>query len=270
MPDLFQAIDDLDAEAKDLIAERLETRAENALFAQVRENYFARVGLPPGGRVHELGCGTGVVCRALARHLPDARISGSDLSGDLVQRAARIASAEGLGRIRFARADGQSTGGEAASYDVVLGHTVLSHVPDPAAFLAEALRLTRPGGRVVIHDGDYASFAFDSGSAELDRTMPEVYMSVVVANPYVMRALPRLVAQAGATLEDVFGEVIIQGAPDGYFMNFVENFAPMVRKGRPDRAADIDAWRESCSRAARESVFYGSCVFTTCVIGKPH
>ncbi len=36
-------------------------------------------------------------------------------------------------------------------------HTLISHVADPASVLAEARRLLRPGGRLAVFDGDYAS-----------------------------------------------------------------------------------------------------------------
>lgn len=269
MPDIFQGVDDLDAEAKDLVATRLEMRAEQPLFAAARESYFDRVGLPETGRIHELGCGTGAVTRALARRLPGAAISGSDLSADLVERAQRLAEEQGLSGLEFQRADGQASGDAEGAYDLVLAHTVISHVAEPASLLGEALRLTRPGGRVVIHDGDYASFAFDSGAPELDRKMPGVYMSHLIANPHVMRSMPRLITETGAELLDVFGDVLIQGTPDGYFMGIVNNYAPMIRKLRPDAAEAVDEWVASCTDAAERGVFFGSCVFMTYVVGKP-
>lgn len=66
-------------------------------------------------------------------------------------------------------------------------------------------RLTRPGGRLVIHDGDYASLTYNSGNPDLDRRMPEQYMGAIVQNPYVMRELPSLFNSLGLEIEDALG-----------------------------------------------------------------
>jgi SAM-dependent methyltransferase len=44
-----------------------------------------------------------------------------------------------------------------ASFDAVLPHTLFSHVYDAAAVIREAARIVRPGGVVVVFDGDYGS-----------------------------------------------------------------------------------------------------------------
>ena len=51
------------------------------------------------------------------------------------------------------------------SFDLAVLHTVLSHVTDPAAMLSEAFRVLRPGGTLVVCDGDFskASLAVASG-----------------------------------------------------------------------------------------------------------
>src|SRR5262245_15224201 len=52
MPDLFQFIDDIDADKQAMVVKRLEDRAQMPKFAAIRENYFDRIGLPISGRIH--------------------------------------------------------------------------------------------------------------------------------------------------------------------------------------------------------------------------
>ena len=66
--DLFQFIDNIGADKQAMVVNRLEDRAQMSKFAAMRENYFDKIGLPLTGRIHELGCGTGAVCRAIASH----------------------------------------------------------------------------------------------------------------------------------------------------------------------------------------------------------
>ena len=70
---------------------------------------------------------------------------------------------------RFIVGDAHDLDFAAASFDAVVAHTLLSHVRDPLAVLAEAARVVRPGGTVAIFDGDYASLTFGSSDARLGR-----------------------------------------------------------------------------------------------------
>ena len=88
MPDIFQHIDALDATAQQRVIDRLEFRGNYAPFVAMRDAYLDMLDLPPGARVCELGCGTGVVSRAIAaRDSFDGTVIGSDLSEALVAAA---------------------------------------------------------------------------------------------------------------------------------------------------------------------------------------
>ena len=96
MPDLWQFIDDIDADKRAVAVKRLEDRAQMPKFAAIRENYFDKIGLPITGRIHELGCGTGAVRRAIASP-PGLRgkVVGSDLSTSLIETAKDITAHPG-------------------------------------------------------------------------------------------------------------------------------------------------------------------------------
>jgi len=152
MADLWQFIDEIDADKQAILVKRLEDRAQMPKFAAIRENYFDKIGVPITGRILELGCGTGAVCRAIASR-PGfvGTVVGSDLSATLIDTAKDITAKCGLKNIEYYQADGQGSDAHDGQYDLVLAHTVISHVADPAAFLREAIRLARPAGQLVLH-----------------------------------------------------------------------------------------------------------------------
>jgi ubiquinone/menaquinone biosynthesis C-methylase UbiE len=117
-------------------------------FAVMRENYFDKIGLPITGRIHELGCGTGAVCCAIASR-PGfvGAVVGSDLSASLIETARDITAKSDLKNIEYYQADGQGSDVHDGQYDLVLAHTVISHVARPATFLREAIRLARQAAR---------------------------------------------------------------------------------------------------------------------------
>jgi SAM-dependent methyltransferase len=102
----------------------------------------------PYGRALELGCGTGFFLLNLMQAGLTARGSVTDLSPGMVAAALRNAENLGLdvdGRV----ADAEQIPYDDATFDVVVGHAVLHHIPDLDAAFREVLRVLKPGGRFV-------------------------------------------------------------------------------------------------------------------------
>jgi phosphatidylethanolamine/phosphatidyl-N-methylethanolamine N-methyltransferase len=112
-----------------------------------RRRAVAAVNALPGECVLEVGVGTGL---ALPHYSPDRRITGIDLSADMLDRArARVASL-GLENVEaLLELDAEATGLPAASFDIAVAMFVASVVPHPKLLLAELRRLVRPGGHIL-------------------------------------------------------------------------------------------------------------------------
>jgi 2-polyprenyl-3-methyl-5-hydroxy-6-metoxy-1,4-benzoquinol methylase len=269
MADLFQFIDDIDADKQAMVVKRLEDRAQMPKFAVIRENYFDKIGLPITGRIHELGCGTGAVCRAIASR-PGflGTVVGSDLSASLIETAKDMTAKSGLKNIEYYQADGQGSDAHEGQYDLVLAHTVISHVASPAAFLREAIRLARPGGQIILHDGDYASMTFNTNTPELDLKMPGLILQAVVANRYVMREIPRLLRQSDVKITHAFGDVMLEIGNGEYFPSLAKNYGPIAVSAGFVIQSEFDRWIEAIDRSLSENMFFGSCNFVTYGLAK--
>ncbi len=108
------------------------------------------VGLP-GQRVLDIGTGTGLVAREMARRGCD--VTGLDRSSELMGEAARLDAAEGLAT-RYVQAPAEATGLPGGAFDVVTAAQCWHWFDRPAA-AAECLRLLAPGGRLVIAHLDW-------------------------------------------------------------------------------------------------------------------
>jgi ubiquinone/menaquinone biosynthesis C-methylase UbiE len=154
--------DQLDESLLQVLVTRLEARGKHPVFEKILHDYLAVMHIDAAHTVLDMGCGTGVAARAIAR-LPGftGRVTGIDLSPYLAEAATRLAAEEGVGdRITFRAGDTRRLDLPDASFDAVVAHTVMSHVADPLAVVKEASRVVKPGGMVGFFDGDYASLTF--------------------------------------------------------------------------------------------------------------
>ncbi len=104
--------------------------------------------LPPGWTVADLGCGTGALAAELAPRV--RRVIGVDQSAAMLRAARR--RTEGLPNVELHEADLAALPIEAARCDAALLVLVLAYLEAPAPALAEATRVLRPGGRLVVVD----------------------------------------------------------------------------------------------------------------------
>jgi len=112
-----------------------------------RKAAVAAVNAASGSKVFEVGVGTGL---ALPLYAPDKRVTGIDLSADMLAQARLRAADLGLRNIEaLAEMDAQATSFETGQFDISVAMFVASVVPDPRALVAELKRVTRPGGTIL-------------------------------------------------------------------------------------------------------------------------
>ena len=259
--DAMQFINGQDAATLERFIERLEYRGTDPTFTAYREAYLMRIELPPGASVLDLGCGTGVVTRAIAaRGGFTGTVTGVDQSPDFVAAARRLAAEDGVGdRVEFVVGDAHELDLPAASFDAVVAHTLVSHVRDPLAVLAQAARVLRPGGAVAIFDGDYASLTFGSAEPRLGAAMERAIQSTIMSAPRIMRELPRLLPQAGLRLSATQAHVYAEAGSSGFMLNLAETYGPTAASSGLVPAADVDAWLADQRRSAVDGTFFAAC-----------
>jgi phosphatidylethanolamine/phosphatidyl-N-methylethanolamine N-methyltransferase len=114
-----------------------------AIRATMRE-----VNALPAGDILEVGVGTGI---ALPHYKRDHRITGFDLSPDMLARAGRRVAEKNLDNVvALVEMDAGNLAFAEGAFDAAVAMFVMTVVPDPRRVLAEMARVVRPGGRIVV------------------------------------------------------------------------------------------------------------------------
>jgi phosphatidylethanolamine/phosphatidyl-N-methylethanolamine N-methyltransferase len=101
-----------------------------------------------GGRVLEVGVGTGI---SLPQYAPHVRIFGTDISEAMLRKARRRVAELRLNNVEgLAVMDAERLEFPDNCFDVVMAQYVVTAVPNPEAALDEFTRVLRPGGEVIL------------------------------------------------------------------------------------------------------------------------
>lgn len=104
----------------------------------------------PFERALEIGSGTGYFSLNLMQEGAIQRLVASDISGGMLEALAATADSLGLGeRVETVRTEAERLPFEDGSFDLVLGHAVLHHIPDLDRAFREFARVLKPGGAIV-------------------------------------------------------------------------------------------------------------------------
>lgn len=116
-------------------------------------NPVGHAELRPGETVVDLGCGAGADAILAAREVgPDGQVVGVDMLPEMCRRARRNAAEAGTPQVTVVEAEIESLPLRDASADVVVSNGVVSLSARKARLFAEAVRVLRPAGRLVISD----------------------------------------------------------------------------------------------------------------------
>jgi len=195
-----------------------------------------------GVEVLDVGTGTGDDARALAALVaPHGKVVGLDRSPDMLAEARRRAEGSGL-PIEFVQGDAQALDFPDASFDRCRAERVLIHLPDPVAAVREMVRVTRPGGLVVVSDLDGETIFVNSSNEQLTRGLVRG-LTNDLTNGWVGRRLQRYLVEAG--LEDVHCAAgVIQNSVAFMRIVFAGRLGAMVDAGETTAEEVAGFWAE--------------------------
>ena len=106
-----------------------------------------------GGDILDLGTGTAQIPVEVCSRDVECRIMAADMAVHMLELARLNIEIEGyIDQIQLAQMDAKQLPCEDAYFDSVMSNSIVHHIPNPGSVLAEAIRVTRPGGLIFFRD----------------------------------------------------------------------------------------------------------------------
>jgi SAM-dependent methyltransferase len=231
----------------------LEARGQAPGYSRMVRNLVQEIGLRPGERVAEIGCGTGVHTRWLAGHTAGANsITAVDINRYLLQEAQALARAAGLqGVITFQEGNGLALPLPDGGFDVTLSLTVLEE-GHADRMLAELVRVTRPGGRVaaIVRGEDWPTQISLALPDELRARVAQAMGAGVTEGGCADASLYRRFRAAGLTDVRPLPQLAVYDDPGHFLVQYYQSRALGVLT-----AGEAQEWHAAVAQARAQGSF---------------
>jgi len=198
-------------------AEEARLKRQIANLAPDSDAQFEKIGIKPGERVLDLGCGPGGVLHLLGKRVgPKGSVLGIERSPHFVELARRFVQDHALSQVEVREGDAYATGLPRASFDGAHMRLVLVNVPEPDKIVREMVALVRPGGWVASFEADFVGHVCDPPLPAWDHLL-DAYKAHTAAQQIdlsIGRRTHRLFRAAG--VEDIRVDAIMHVYPPGH------------------------------------------------------
>lgn len=181
----------------------LDSENANEIVQVFKRFSFDFLHVREGHRILDVGCGTGNDVVALAKMVGErGQIIGVDSSEAMITEARR--RVEGLGlAIEFHVGAAHNLEFADTTFDGCRAERTFLHLESPQKALAEMVRVTHPGGHIVVLEPDWETVVIDSPYRDVTRKILNFFCDTVIHNGWIGRQLPRMFKEHG--LVDIVG-----------------------------------------------------------------
>jgi ubiquinone/menaquinone biosynthesis C-methylase UbiE len=266
VPDPYASIAQAGETLQTQLAGVLELRSADPQQRAMLSTYLSEIQFPREASVLEVGCGTGAVTRALAEIPGVKEAAGIDPSLIFVARARELANA--IPKLSFYVGDGRALPFGDASFDVVMFHTTLCHVPNPEKALREAHRVLRAGGWLAAFDGDYVTTTVAIHANDPLQRAADALVANFVHDPWLTRRLAHLLETEGFEVTRVRSHGYTQTTEPQYMLTIVDRGADLLAAGGSIEVDEAEGLKTEARRRVKHGTFFGHISYISVIARK--
>lgn len=177
------------------------------MVARYKQRTYELMGVAPGQRVLDVGCGPGTDTIPLAKIVgAGGQVIGIDVAEQQIELAQRRSVEAGVQNWTEHRlGDGSSLPFDANYFDSARSERVFQHTDSPDRMLSEMIRVTKVGGQIVVLDTDWSTMTVDTELVDIEQRIKRFHVEKGFRNGYSGRKLYRMFVESG--LEDISVEI---------------------------------------------------------------
>ncbi|AYV77759.1 MAG: hypothetical protein Edafosvirus1_90 [Edafosvirus sp.] len=198
----------------------------------LKQRSIEKMCLKPGDHVLDLGCGPASDTISLAQVVgKTGKVVGIDCDNEMIklanQRAIdanvndfvthQVHMIHGSTKLPF----------EDNTFDACRSERVFQHLVDPKNALLELVRVTKPGGKIIIMDTDWGSIGHYTSFPEIESKIKLVYRDKISLNPLIARQIHSMMREAN--LKQIKAEPVIFASHDYKEFNYILGFHNKVK-----------------------------------------
>jgi SAM-dependent methyltransferase len=230
-----------------------------AIFAPLKKLSYERLSVSKESLLLDVGCGPGMDVFALAGMIGSSGlVVGIDFKIAMLRQA--LATREqSIGKDCFIQGHGLNLPFKDEAFDSCRSERLFMHLDQPERTLAEMIRVTKPGGKIVVIDTDWCSLSIDTPFPAIERTLSEYRLTRVLKNGYSGRSLYRQFSHCGLT--HIQAEVYPISVTDPelfYFLTMQRTIEDQALAEQWINADQLRAWRHEIQHAADTGCFYAN------------
>lgn len=230
----------------EVTSRRVEATYTTPDVVEQRRVILAALSLKPGEDVLDIGSGPGfLACEMSEVAGPDGSVTGIDPSQSMLSIARGRSRSADSAPVEFRPGEATALPCAGGSFDAVTSTQVYEYVHDVPAALAEACRVLRPGGRLLVLDTDWDSIVWRSSDNERMRRVLGAW-DAHLADPYLPRRLTGLLEDAGFSVTHRSAIPLLNAGYDpGTYSAGLIRFVAAFVAGRADLTTDdVTAWAD--------------------------
>jgi len=172
--------------AKEELIAVLDQTENTPCIQAIKEKDYKMMSIKTGDVILDVGCGLGFDARRFSPLVGSkGRVVGIDISKDFIKKAEARTSRKTYQNVYFQQESVYKLPFVNSMFDAIHAERLFIHLENPRMAVSELIRVTKPGGRIILTDPDFTTIQFYPGTTQQIQFAIDTIFSQMVLNPRI-------------------------------------------------------------------------------------